>query len=156
MSVTYSYNNYSVVLVFYNCITDCHRFSGLRQYTLISTQFYRSKFFVACLDSLLKYYKDKIKVSVRQSSHLKAHGKNPLPSSFLLLTEFCSFQLDEVPVSWLTSAGGHPQLLGCSQVLAMLPFPSQQWKTSLTLNFSLSSNPSDLLFCEQPEKTLLF
>lgn len=84
-----------LLLVFYCCVTNYHKPTGLKQCPLISSQCCRPKdvgrlSWVLCLGS----FEAKIKVSAKLSSYLDVLGKSLLRGSFRLLADWfpCKFR----------------------------------------------------------------
>lgn len=106
-------------LVFYYYVTNYNKFSGLKQYLCVSSQF----MYVRSLSELnwvlcVWSHKTEIKVSETLGFYLAVKGRNSFPISFRLLVDFLSFlQLQDwrsVFSCWL-SAGV------CSLLLATIP-----------------------------------
>lgn len=81
------------VKVFYCCLTNYHKLSGIKHHPLSSSRFCRATFWEWCDCVLcLGTHKVGIKVSAGLSSHLGTREKDSFPSSFLL-AKFNSLRL---------------------------------------------------------------
>lgn len=136
-------HNLLIVLVFYLCITNYHKFNSSKQDPLIISWFCGSEL-QGGFDWALYLVSNKagMKVCARLGSQLKALGKNSLPSSYML-AEFASLGLQdgckmEVSVPLLTVNQGCSQLLKATlQPLHVVP--------SIFKASRHSSNPSHVL-----------
>lgn len=137
-------------LVFYYYVTNYNKFSGLKQYLCVSSQF----LYVRSLSELnwvlcVWSHKTEIKVSETLGFYLAVIGRNSFPISFRLLVDFLSFlQLQDwrsVFSCWL-SAGV------CSLLLATILWSLFCRAAMMCWGFWVS----DFLFCHQPEKHSTF